>query len=72
MKINRNEKFHRKISELSAGAVFNYDEEVYMLIAGIETATHNFNAIDLVNGDATYFDGSMFVLPRPDASLTLE
>ena len=72
MKINRNEKIHRKISELSSGAVFNYGEEVYMLIVGIETATQEFNAINLVDGDATYFDGSMFVLPHPNASLTLE
>ena len=72
MKINRNEKIHRKISELSSGAVFNYGEEVYMLIVGIDTATQEFNAINLVDGDATYFDGSMFVLPHPNASLTLE
>ena len=72
MKINRNEKIHRKISELSSGAVFNYGEEVYMLIVGIAAATQEFNAINLVDGDATYFDGSMFVLPHPNASLTLE
>ena len=73
MKINRNEKIHRKISELSSGAVFNYGEEVYMLIVGIDAAeAHEFNAINLVDGDATYFDGSMFVLPHPNASLTLE
>ena len=72
MKINRNEKIHRKISELSPGAVFNYGEEVYMLIVGIDAATQEFNAINLVDGDATYFDGSMFLLPHPNASLTLE
>ena len=41
MKINRNEKIHRKISELSVGAAFNYDEEVYMLIVGIDAATQS-------------------------------
>jgi hypothetical protein len=71
MKINRNEKTHRKISELCAGAVFTHNEEVYMLIVGIDTVTYEFNAVNLISGESSYFDGHIFVVPCPNAVLDL-
>lgn len=56
MTIVRNDKNHFDFGNLENGDVFRYQDDVFMVIKEIENKNGSmYNAIDLENGDLTFF-----------------
>lgn len=59
--------------ELDHGDVFKFinDNHVYMRIYEVESDCNVYNAVDLLDGDVTYYDSTVIVVPIYDAELVI-
>lgn len=64
MTIIRNDKNHFDFSLLTNGDVFRYQDDIFMVIKEVENKNGGiYNAIDLENGDLTFFYSDEEVIP---------
>ena len=72
MKITNKLKINEvQFGELDHGDVFKFinDNHVYMKIYKVESDCNVYNAVDLLDGDVTYYDSTVMVEPLYDAEL---
>lgn len=67
MNINRNYSGTTRFKQLKIGDVFTFDDRVYM----VTNSDSGDTVVDLGNGEMTYIDGDVIVIPHPTATLNL-